>query len=470
MKHFKVGTTLLLGYGIMLLLTLGIIAGALIASKNQTSRAEEAIAILQQAEGVNMAEVESLESDIIHNANKIKNVIFCEFVVSVGVAVFFSLIGRKAILNPLSQIEAAAESMARGELKDNLTYESKNEFGSTCGHLRESVSSLRTYINKIDTSLDALASGDFDLDVSNDFSGDFEHTGICFNNFCEKMSDLIRGIQDASEQVTLGSTQLSNAAQSLSQGTTEQAASVEELSATLQDISEHVRTTAQNADEAKLLTEQVDSCIVESNSEMRRLLEAISEIAATSEDISKIIKTIDDIAFQTNILALNASVEAARAGEAGKGFAVVADEVRNLAHKSSEAAQNTAVLIENAVRSAENGKKLANTTSTSFDEVSKHAEAVVDIVGKIAAAAEDQSTSISQISLGISQVSDVVQTNSATAQQSAAACEELNGLSHTLEDMASRFNLKNAPRSTVSFEAGEDEYNAAESAEYDSAI
>ena len=449
MKHLKVGVTLFLGYGIMLLLMLGIIIGVMLSSKAQLARSEEALTLLRSSQDVDQSAVKAVSDSIDTGARTLKVIVISEFCVCIVAASALSLVGKKAILRPLKEIQSAAQNMSAGDLSTAIDYESQNEFGATCDSLRQSMSSFKEYVAKINTSFSALSEGDFDLDVSQDFHGDFSNIGVYFDAYCVKMSDLIRDIQTASEQVTLGTSQLSNAAQSLSQGTTEQAASVEQLSATLQDITGHVKDTADHAVEAKALTQKVDQSIMQSNQEMKNLLAAINEIAETSENISNIIKTIDDIAFQTNILALNASVEAARAGEAGKGFAVVADEVRNLAHRSSEAAQSTAALIENAVRSAEKGKSLAHSTSVSFAHVSENAETVVNIVTNIANAAEEQSVSINQISLGISQVSDVVQTNSATAQQSAAACEELNGQAHLLEDMAARFNLKNAPISKV---------------------
>lgn len=175
---------------------------------------------------------------------------------------------------------------------------------------------------------------------------------------------------------------------------------------------------------------------------MQEMIVAMADISDKSGQIGKIIKTIEDIAFQTNILALNAAVEAARAGAAGKGFAVVADEVRNLASKSAEASKSTASLIEGSIHAVEKGKKLADETAHTLDEVVENSKRIVNVVDGISQASSEQASSIAQVTQGIDQISSVVQTNSATAEESAAASEELSGQAQMLKNLVEQFKLK----------------------------
>lgn len=441
-KRKSVARSLIIGYGAMLIVTLMIVAGTFIFTNRQAGYTNEAFEMIQSSSGADQNAISELKAKTESSLTTIRIIQAAEFVLAIAVAAVLVIAGRKMIVGPLEELKGATEALENGDLSYEFKYIGNNEFGDVCASMRTSMSSLSDYIRHIDTCMSAFTDGDFNIDTKTSFKGDFSDIDKLMDTFCAEMSERISGMQSASEQVSQDTSQLANGTQALSEGTTEQAASVEELSATLSDISEHVKNTAENANNSYDLAQQVNASVDNSNAEMQNLLHAINEIAETSESIGNIIKTIDDIAFQTNILALNASVEAARAGEAGKGFAVVADEVRNLAHKSSEAAQSTATLIEKAVRSAGKGKEMASSTNASFEVVSTQVNSVLSIVRQIATAAEEQSLSISQIALGISQISDVVQTNSATAEESAAACTELNNQAQLLSDMAAKFNLR----------------------------
>ena len=174
---------------------------------------------------------------------------------------------------------------------------------------------------------------------------------------------------------------------------------------------------------------------------MNEMTSAMQEISLAAENIKKVIKVIDDIAFQTNILSLNAAVEAARAGSAGKGFAVVADEVRNLAGKSSEAVKSTTSLIESALDAVSHGEEIAERTHTAFEKLAEQVQKVVSTIGEISDASREQADAIQEITSGVDQISSVIQTNSATSQESAAASEELSGQANMLNSLVNRFRL-----------------------------
>ena len=207
----------------------------------------------------------------------------------------------------------------------------------------------------------------------------------------------------------------------------------------MDDISHKIDSTYKITEEVAKLSNDAEKAVGISTGKMDEMARAMQDITEKSQEISKIIKTIDDIAFQTNILSLNASIEAARAGAAGKGFAVVADEVGNLAQKSAKAAQSTGSLIEEAIAAVEKGAKLSEETVQSLEIVSSQSKQINSMIGNISLASEEQAKGVKQISSGIDQISSVVQNTSATAEESAAASEELTGQAHTLNELMSKF-------------------------------
>ena len=200
--------------------------------------------------------------------------------------------------------------------------------------------------------------------------------------------------------------------------------------------------TAKQAEKAQELGVLSGSHVETSNQKMTDMQGAMEEITEKSKEISKIIKTIDDIAFQTNILSLNAAIEAARAGEAGKGFAVVADEVGNLAKKSQEAAQNTSLLIEETIGAVQKGAKFTEETAEALHSVSESTNQVNDLIGEISKASEEESSGVSRLSDGLQEISAVVQENSATAEESAATAEELSAQANLMNDLVDKFKVR----------------------------
>ena len=404
---------------------------------------------IEGARGVlqEVAEAAKLQADDAYSRSEgMKSLVMLMLIViaavSVGVLLFFWFYITGSLIRPISEIEAAAEQMASGNLGISIGYRSKDELGKLSGSMNHMTATLKGYVQSIDEVLGELARGNFTVETDTDFVGDFAPIKDSMTGIAESLSRTLLEIDQAAEQVASGSEQVSGGAQALSQGATEQASSIEELSATVDEISGNVRMNAENAQLSNRKVMETAEEIESGNAQMNELIVAMNEIKATTDQIGKIIKAIDDIAFQTNILALNAAVEAARAGAAGKGFAVVADEVRNLAAKSADAAKNTTQLIESSVKAVGNGASIAAETAEKLQSMKQKAEESSRLVDEITRASGDQANAVVQIMQGLEQIAVVVQTNSATAEESAAASEELNSQAQVLKGLVSQFALK----------------------------
>lgn len=364
-------------------------------------------------------------------------------VAAILISLILTMIFARRITKPIKDCSDRMLLLSQGDLQTEVPEStSKDETGILIQSMGTLVKELKESIGDVSYHLQKMGQGDFSENIEHEYQGDFEELKTSMQQISVKLSDVLSQIVESSNQVASGAEQVSSGAQALSQGTTEQASSIEELSATINEVAEQVRLNAQNAESASTLVEENGTEVNRSNEKMQQLMEAMSDINDKSGEIKKIIKSIEDIAFQTNILALNAAVEAARAGEAGKGFAVVADEVRNLAAKSAEAAKNTTGLIEASLTAIETGKKLADGTVESMDELVASQSGVIDMVEQIKNASQHQANSITQITMGIDQISSVIQNNSATAEESAAASEELSGQAVMQRQLVDQFTLK----------------------------
>lgn len=351
---------------------------------------------------------------------------------------------RSSIIRPIRNLDRITGQIADGNLDVEFEHNSKNEFSHVNLSLEKMTQRLKVYIAYIDeisSVLSKMAQGDFQFELYQDYTGEFEVVKAGLINTRNHITATLRAIADSAEQVNVNAEQVSSGSQVLSQGATEQASAVEELSATAQDILEKVQQNAANTQTASDEANATGTSLQESSQKMHDLVSAMDTIKQTSDQIQGIIKTIDDIAFQTNILALNAAVEAARAGTAGKGFAVVADEVRSLAEKSAQASQMTQEMIQNSIAAVEQGSNLATETAQALEDAASNAQTVVQAIAGIAQASSEQADAVSQVSQGLDQVSSVVQTNSATAEESAAASQELSGQANTLKQLIGKFKL-----------------------------
>jgi methyl-accepting chemotaxis protein len=283
-----------------------------------------------------------------------------------------------------------------------------------------------------------------DLSVNVDVLSDEDTFGsalLQLKDMVQDLSNMFAEINSTAAQVSLGSSQISDGAQSLASGATEQAATMEEISASIHDISAKTKENADRVNNASKLAENIMHNAEKSSCQMEQMITAVNEINQANQNISKVNKAIDEIAFQTNILALNAAVEAARAGNAGKGFAVVADEVRSLAAKSANFAKETGGIISNSMEKSRLGTRIAGETAHSLSEIVEGISESNKIIAEIAHSSDKQAAAINQINEAIGGVTQVVQQNSATAEESAAASEEISGQANRLEKLIGAFTI-----------------------------
>ncbi|MCP4725519.1 MAG: HAMP domain-containing protein, partial [bacterium] len=347
----------------------------------------------------------------------------------------------KSLIDEGTMLANAAET---GELKKrgDLT-KFEGGYKEIINGMNNTIDNILKPVNEAVGCLTEMAGGNLKVAVTGNYQGDHAVMKDAMNQTLNALNDILGNVLVAVDQVTSGSSQVSDSSQSLSQGATEQASSLEQVSASITEIASQTKTNAESATQANTLSSSARDNADTGNEKMKNMVEAMGDINTSSNEISKIIKVIDEIAFQTNLLALNAAVEAARAGVHGKGFAVVAEEVRNLAQRSAEAAKETTELIEGSVKNVENGTNIATETATALEEIVEGVTKVTDLVGEIASASNEQASGIDQVNTALGQIDQVTQSNTANAEESAAASEELSSQASQLKQMISRFSLAN---------------------------
>ncbi len=408
---------------------------------------------------------------------------------AVGLAIGIGILISRSITKPVAQLRDASLEMAQGNTNVQIDVTSKDEIGELADAFQQMGENVRSVVNDIgklaqtavagdldaradenshhgdfrkivhgvNNTLDAViepisesigcleevSMGDLQAYVKGDYKGDHAKMKNSLNATLDALNDTLGQVAVAVDQISSGSQQVSESSQAVSQGATEQASSLEETTSSMTEMSSQTKQNAENASQANQLSSSARDAADKGDNQMEMMLAAMGEINNSSDQISRIIKVIDEIAFQTNLLALNAAVEAARAGVHGKGFAVVAEEVRNLAQRSAKAASETTELIEGSVERVGNGTKIAHETAKALKDIIVGITKATDLVAEIASASKEQVQGIGQVNEALGQIDQVTQSNTASAEESASASEELSSQAVQLKQMIGRFKLKN---------------------------
>lgn len=363
-------------------------------------------------------------------------------IIALIAAIIVALIIARVISRPIVRVKNLLSALAQGDLSVQLN-DTKNK--DELGILQNSAVSLNRMLSDMLTQsgdvLSKMAAYDLTSEDMREYPGKFNELAASINSIKAILSNMILNIQNSSVNVDGGSKQLAEAASMLSEGTMAQASSLQKLVTDVENVAQNINANSDNTIFVNESLGNLDSEIKDGNQKMQELSNVVRTVEEMSEDIKKIVNTIDGIAFQTNILALNASVEAARAGESGRGFAVVAQEIGTLATKSSDASKKTAELIEKCIKGIESAKEYADITSDSLAKIVSDSNNIANAFDEMSKANEIQAKNANDIRNEIENISQVVQSNTATAQQTAASTEVLSEQAAALKDMTGRFKV-----------------------------
>lgn len=371
----------------------------------------------------------------------IQHIFYIMIVLFVIISIYVCILGNrmsKPIIKSTDRMVLLAEGDLHSEVPNikNLdeTYLLQKSIASTIHVLNQMISEISDILGK-------MAQGDFTVQVHTEFIGDLKPLKSALERILTELRKLMGEIGSTSKQVLFGAQNVAQLSESLASTVSEQTSIMENIRVNVEDVSQSADINAKNAGEAASVTSQAMQYVEEGNQYMDELIQAMMQMEESSQAIEKINKTVSDIAFQTNILALNASVEAARAGSAGKGFAVVAEEVKSLAEKSAVASQDASELIQNTVSAIKNSMEVAQKTSSSMHQVVEHTKQVDGHIGKIVTMSEEQLEKLDQIQRSINEIADALTSTAASSEESAATAEELNSQAQALENMIQKFRV-----------------------------
>lgn len=386
---------------------------------------------------------EKLLSDLLSQTNSTVVVQDFLFVLIIALSFITAFKMSADITRPIKRLADKVSELKQGNFSTEAKTETEDEIGLLSNQLNEMAVHIRGYISDITNTLGEMSEGNISLEVTRDYIGDYNAIKASLNHIINSFNDMIDHIRICAVQVKMGAKNLSENAQSLTDGSEKQTKAVEEFRHYLSRVAELTRGDAHNAVEIKKNSLLAIDAVHVSDSQMEQMTHAMENIEVSSNEIAKVIRIIEDIAFQTNILALNAAVEAARAGAAGKGFSVVANEVRNLASKSKEAAGNITVMIHKATEAVNDGLKITGLTAQSLREVGKKVQSMSELLSNIDASTSEQTEAFDKMEGSLEHIYAIVHANASAAEKNSAVSEELSVQSEALDGVIRRFRTKN---------------------------
>lgn len=430
--------------------------GQQVIQLGQDDKQEEAVKLLEKSYIPTIQELKDFMEDLCEKVEKDKDaylqrcstrtaiLMIVLIVITVLIMVQAATLSKRTILGitePLLEVEQAMDALSKGDLSYQIAYHSQNEIGSLADKIRITEKELSNYIKNIDYVANKMAEKNFCVTIDKEYRGDFKNIKTSFVKVLSFLNEVTSSIRETAQGVKEGSEQINEVSQSLADGATDQSGTVEELQASLSDVSKQVEVNAENVHEVSAMALQAQQIINQGNDHMKELVTAMDEISQSSEQIQNIIGVIEGISGQTNLLALNASIEAARAGEQGRGFAVVAGEIGGLATDTKEATKTTSDLIHRSLDAVQKGAKLVNETAEILNSVVQSASKITVLADNVSGASAKQASTIEEIYKAVEQISSVVQNNASIAQEAASSSEELTAHATVLSDLLHDFKL-----------------------------
>ncbi|MGN2349446.1 methyl-accepting chemotaxis protein [Clostridium cagae] len=383
----------------------------------------------------------------VQEAEKTRNLIFILaaiiLILMIGSIIMISRIIQSSLLEGINHVKKVSEDLSEGNLNIDNSYVSDDEMGEMSRDLNETIENLSGYINDISRVIENIANENLNVETLIEYKGNFKPIKDSLDNIIGSFNSIFKNIHQASDLVASSSEEIASTTQSLSDGAVEQSNAVEDLFSKFNEVLIKINKNTESTKKADEVFENTRRMVLNGNKKMEELMISMNRIDEMSNEIEAIISTIEDIASQTNLLALNAAIEAARAGDAGKGFAVVAEEVKLLAEQSSKEVKHTNQIIQNSMKFIKNSNVLAKETLDALEDIVKNVDHTAELVKQIANSSEYESEALGDMSVKVDKISEVIQMNSATAEETAAATQELASQAELLEQEISKFRLKN---------------------------